>query len=395
MCIIIYIPEGKNLPTQEILENCWENNPHNGGFMYVHNNKIRIRKHTKKDEYIKDVIAFHQKYGAESPFVLHMRYNTQGGITLENTHPFKINSRAAFVHNGVISQCGHGTAKTDVEKKMSDTRLFKHRVLKKMPEHMLRNEFTQCLISYYIGSSKLVFMFSDGCVDIVNEEKGEWSDDIWYSNDYYKSKRKSVVYATGWSGSWGPSYPTYLTTPLNKIVGEDRTTCCRICGNKYEFKNAYSIMVKLRLASGFPHTHYTNVCATCFELFFKRLGLNSNALEELAHGDCDLCKMNINFNNEWRNEIYCVDMTISNLPVVTVACGSCAHGKWKMNDGRECSYSSTDAQWIIDHETREIKLAAATALVSKLVEEDKNFRAAMARNRQILDEDDEIYFSSM
>lgn len=386
MCIIIYVPEGKKLPSEEILSNCWENNPHNGGFMYVHNYRIRIRKYEKKEDYIKAVTEYHQKYGATSPFVLHMRYNTQGGINLDNTHPFKINRTIAFVHNGVISQHGHSTAKTDEEKKMSDTRLFKHRILKKLPNHLLRNAVTQHFIEHYIGSSKIVFMFNDGWVDILNEEKGEWVDDVWFSNDYYKSKRKPVVGYITYSGSREYQYPLYLTTPNNVYTElEDKHSLCRVCGAKYEYNDSITVMIKFLTEGGFPHSHYTNVCHECFDAIFARLGLTPPDSSK-----CDLCNLTINNNTKWRNDVFCIDMSVVNLPKITIACGSCAHGKWKLNGGKECSYSSVDAQWLIDRETKDIKLASATTLINKLKKDESDIRKRLAE-RDLFDEDG-IYF---
>ena len=44
MCIIIVKPKGRELPSNEIFENCWKHNYHGAGFMYHINNKVIIDK---------------------------------------------------------------------------------------------------------------------------------------------------------------------------------------------------------------------------------------------------------------------------------------------------------------------------------------------------------------
>lgn len=44
MCIIVSKEKNKNIPSREILENCFNNNSDGAGFMYVLNKNVHIEK---------------------------------------------------------------------------------------------------------------------------------------------------------------------------------------------------------------------------------------------------------------------------------------------------------------------------------------------------------------
>jgi glutamine amidotransferase len=198
VCIAIYKPEGKIL-SREILEQCWKANPDGAGYMYSHNNTLRVKKGfmTFKDFYAKWCNHAHKQA------VLHFRIKTHGYVNAENTHPFVVSPDVlGFVHNGIISN-----VICDIDKDKSDTWHFNEKILKKLnklsPEFFVDNDILDLLVAY-IGYSKLIFMDKNNRVSIVNEAKGEWDGGIWYSNNSYKLPAKIIPYSRGtWrDGKW-------------------------------------------------------------------------------------------------------------------------------------------------------------------------------------------------
>lgn len=203
MCIAIYKPADKKL-SKELLENCWDSNPDGAGFMYNHNGKLKITKGFMTfDRFFASFNNLQHKTA-----VLHFRIKTHGKANEENTHPFFVADNLGFVHNGIINKVS-----TSSNKDMSDTWHFNEQFLKslyKMHPEFIENEAIQELIKEYIGYSKLIFMDNQDNVWIMNEDKGEWSDGVWYSNSSYKPK----VYSTPVVYNQGTYKPHY--TPKNK-----------------------------------------------------------------------------------------------------------------------------------------------------------------------------------
>lgn len=185
MCIAIYKPAGKTI-TKDVLKVCFDNNSDGAGFAYVNtdyhgNRRLRVYKYM-------DFEPFYEKYEKytrlmpESPFVIHFRIKTHGKKDIANCHPFVIDHDTVFIHNGIISGVGH-----DAE--MSDTRLFNREILQKLPKLWYKNDAIIKLVEDFIGLSKLVVLDVDGTAKIINESKGVWHEDIWWSNETFKVRR--------------------------------------------------------------------------------------------------------------------------------------------------------------------------------------------------------------
>lgn len=178
MCIAIVKPKDKVIP-KEILKTCCENNPDGMGFAFCKDNNIYIRK------YLKDFEKFYKEYSkveTTSPMLIHFRIATHGGVNIENCHPFVLNSRMALIHNGIIS--GYG----DKEKK-SDTRDFIDRVIGNISHKQWKNASFRELVGNAIGYSKFGILDTQGNLYIINENKGYWTDGVWYSNKSYEPKK--------------------------------------------------------------------------------------------------------------------------------------------------------------------------------------------------------------
>jgi hypothetical protein len=184
MCIIAVNYSG--LLTKKTLENCYKANPDSMGLMYAQDGKLRVHKE------LFTFNAFYNKYTevrnlTDSPIVLHFRITTSGKVDKENCHPFLVNQKLGFVHNGIITQ-------TEVKKSpYSDTYHF-NEILKKLPANFLYNKGIVTLIEKMIGYSKLAFLDNMGNVTIIGEDLGVWEGDNWFSNTGFEDARKVFVY---------------------------------------------------------------------------------------------------------------------------------------------------------------------------------------------------------
>ena len=185
MCIIALKPE-KKLLTRSALSIMWDNNPDGAGFMYADSGKVIIVKGLMT---LDALWAAMQAAGPLRKMVIHFRIKTHGAISPELTHPFWIQKdKLGMVHNGVIRPLVNETS--DAE---SDTAVFarKFGAAYANPMVAIKHEFHRDMLEAYIGYSKMVFMDETGATIILNEQLGEWHQNVWYSNDRYKAEKPS------------------------------------------------------------------------------------------------------------------------------------------------------------------------------------------------------------
>jgi len=195
MCLLITQTNNKAI-SENRLRNADENNPHGMGFTYSNGTKLIIEKFRHFNKFHARYIKALKTYGKTSHFLIHFRYSTHGTSDgVFNVHPFKVNSRLVFAHNGVIS------VKDDV--KRSDTRVFNDTILKQLPKNFLSNKATRELLGNFVSGSKLAFLNVDGESTIINESAGHWDKGVWFSNDTYDYCGYSYTPAT---------FPTTYTT---------------------------------------------------------------------------------------------------------------------------------------------------------------------------------------
>ena len=194
MCLLI--TQTNNTPiSKQKLKNADENNPHGMGFTYSNGTKLIIEKFRNFSKFYTRYIKALKMHGKKSDFLIHFRYSTHGTSDgVFNVHPFKVNNKLVFAHNGVIS------VKDDA--KRSDTRVFNDTILKQLPKNFLNNKATRKLLGEFVSGSKLAFLDIDGNSTIINESAGHWDCGIWYSNDNYDYCGYSytpVTYATNYT----------------------------------------------------------------------------------------------------------------------------------------------------------------------------------------------------
>ena len=205
MCLLINQTNNKPIKKQ-YLQNANDSNPDGIGFAYAENGKIQVEKFRNFEAFYKAYKRAITQHGKKSSFIVHFRYSTHGiEKGLFNVHPFRVNSRLAFAHNGMIDVENH--------EKKSDTQIFNETILRKLKPNFLNSSEVRSLIEGFIGSDKLVFLDANGKTTILNESRGHWEGGVWYSNNSYKTAKS---YACG----WGADYSTYSEykpyTPLTK-----------------------------------------------------------------------------------------------------------------------------------------------------------------------------------
>jgi glutamine amidotransferase len=166
--------------SRETLLQCFNSNSDGAGFMYHNRNKkLQVRKgYFTFDDFWKAYEPMQNKAMA-----IHFRIKTHGDIDKHNCHPFLVNDKLGFIHNGTIKGYSSGHQK-------SDTWQFNEDILQpfvdKWGKLALFDDPMRKLVEDYIGWSKLVFMDNEGNFQIFNEDKGVWDNGVWYSNSSYK-----------------------------------------------------------------------------------------------------------------------------------------------------------------------------------------------------------------
>lgn len=185
MCLIVVSDDGKLLD-EDRFKASHTHNPDGMGLMFVDGGRVHAFK--TMDPLEKKLAHYHELV-KDRPHVLHHRFATHGSKTLAMCHPFKVLDKD---HHGIdLFMMHNGVLAGDVpvhRKNKSDTwhfvRDFLKPVLTKHPT-MLRNRGFRRLLSGFIGNSnKLVFMDSDGLINIINPQAGDWKDGFWFSNTY-------------------------------------------------------------------------------------------------------------------------------------------------------------------------------------------------------------------
>jgi predicted glutamine amidotransferase len=208
MCIaILNTKKAGRLPKSHI-KNSWENNDMGAGLLWNEGNKLNVFKTYEYDEYIEKYNQLRDNANIGN-IVLHFRIATSGYKGEHNLHPFLVNDKLGFVHNGVINGLGN--------KQFSDTYEFND-MLKKYKHNFLACEMSKFFISEYIGYSKLVFLDADDRYTIINEELGEWADGNWYSNDSYKQYNDFKYYGNTkvYNTTTPSTYPEYKLDAWDK-----------------------------------------------------------------------------------------------------------------------------------------------------------------------------------
>lgn len=194
MCVIVAKNKGIDLPSKEILKNCFDNNNDGVGFAFVNSNKeVVISKGYKKfDNFYNDLMKVDKKLNLKNKgLLIHFRISTSGLIDAGNCHPFplsndknelretKTKTKIAICHNGIISKYNK---KDNV---LNDTQLFIKNVVypfSKLDKEFYKNNFIMDTIKE-LANSKLAFLDSEENIYLLGEFVKE--NDLYFSNTSY------------------------------------------------------------------------------------------------------------------------------------------------------------------------------------------------------------------
>lgn len=193
MCVAIYKPKNVIL-VKRVLKNCFENNPDGAGFAYpdekgkqivIERGFFGFRKFWRRYRTVQD-----------RAMLIHFRIATSGKINAENCHPWELDKKHAFVHNGKIKDKLDGVNCDEI----SDTGYFVQEILAplfKKPglkgKHWWGGFSFKWLMEQSIGTdNKMAILGADGMATIFNEAKGEWQYETWFSNNTYREDRIKI-----------------------------------------------------------------------------------------------------------------------------------------------------------------------------------------------------------
>lgn len=240
MCIIVAKEKGLNLPSKQVLKNCFDYNSDGAGLMFTDKGKVKIIKgfmnFDKFYEYLMKLDKLHNF--KEKSLVMHFRISTGGNIDKGNCHPYPISPREkdlrattitsdlGMVHNGIISMY------SGKHKVLNDTQMFIKEcvsVMKGLKNDFYKNHACMNLLSD-IAKSKLCFLDSDDNIYYV----GDFIDDegIKYSNSSYLSY---WYYPTYSYKDWYDDYPKTDMYYDEIIYDKKGTACMPLTEGEFDF----------------------------------------------------------------------------------------------------------------------------------------------------------------
>lgn len=214
MCVAIIKPMGRDLPTDDILERCFQKNLDGAGIAYQNKNKtgFNIVKGLMTYQSFKDKLTEivgsmgGEDKAKERLILLHFRIGTHGSKSdPKHTHPFPLSGKTdklealetssaqVCMHNGILSGWGtstYGVANKDAPK-LSDTMDFiknfvyplEHGILAK-EDTIWKNKLAQRFITREVSGSR--FVIANGKGGFIYW--GQWHDHqgCMYSNKDYE-----------------------------------------------------------------------------------------------------------------------------------------------------------------------------------------------------------------
>lgn len=197
MCIIVAKNAGIKMPSNDILRNCFDNNPDGAGFMLANGKAVYGFKGLMTfEEFSDELTKAHKRFGDldKLAVVLHFRISTHGSSIGSNTHPFPLKGKyeelrktkwsadQGFAHNGIVQQT---FSDGDIRKyNVSDTMVFAKKYINPIAKHCtIASDKAILDMLFELADSKLCFLSRKG--KIATRGKFFKDDGILYSNTSY------------------------------------------------------------------------------------------------------------------------------------------------------------------------------------------------------------------
>ena len=224
MCVIIEIKRGQEFPERN-LRNAIMNNKDGFGIIVLDNKKLRVERFVDEKgndlDHVKEVLKSYQ----DKDLILHLRHNTKGTTTKENTHPFLTLSddknSIYMMHNGTMFEYFNKLGGNDKDNTRSDTQLFNEYILRPYLQSLkprngkiiLDTEINRTILSKLTPPHNRIVIVNQGQPPLY---VGDWSE--FKSDDQtFKVSNESYFhnsYARGQS---------YTFSNVNNRVTEDLT----------------------------------------------------------------------------------------------------------------------------------------------------------------------------
>jgi glutamine amidotransferase len=220
MCLLVFKPAGVKIPAEHLYSGCaW--NADGAGIAWSDGRKCQIAKgYFDADNFVEDATS---PKLINVPCIYHMRFATHGSKSKENTQPFKAAGGWVMGHNGIIPDMRFLGKESDTAAFVRDV---VNPITSRNPKAILEPKVQKHFFSL-IGSSKLVFLHGSGEWTIVGEGRGEWFEDVWYSNNTYEDR----FYFNSFAPLDDDDEDMFTGTKLAKIEDlDDDIEECAACG---------------------------------------------------------------------------------------------------------------------------------------------------------------------
>jgi predicted glutamine amidotransferase len=157
------------------MRNCFDNNNDGAGLAWVDEGGLHVKK-----GYFGFSSLWKDMRGLEGyPALLHCRLATHGSKIPANCHPFLLSNGVALAHNGIIDV-------PLLEKDMTDSESFAAMYVEPFSLSELRQDNVLNLLERSIGEhNKIAMLCEDGQFLMLNAERGQTFEDVWFSNDSF------------------------------------------------------------------------------------------------------------------------------------------------------------------------------------------------------------------
>jgi len=198
--------------SREVIQRCFERNPHGAGFAFAMDNKVSVVKGFFNPD---ELIQYYELIPPQATILLHFRKASAGEINVKSCHPFRINKDHVMVHNGTIMDFW------DEKSSLSDTQRFVNMYLRpifKNDKYFWRRRTGKYTIGRIVWPGKCIVLRNNGDYVIFNEELGVWDGDTWFSNDGFLDE----------SYYCNTHYPRQLTLPLEFVESKEEEEAVEI-----------------------------------------------------------------------------------------------------------------------------------------------------------------------
>ena len=287
MCIIALKPKGCKFDRQ-ILKESSEINRHGYGIAIAQRGyKLLLIKDLEYEKVINQYEEVCEQRDEEKFVALaHFRIATHGVREEKNIQPFIFKENRVMAHNGTMY---HLKFTGDEH---SDSYHFGKRILEHLPNGFIQNKGIMRLLHFYIKTSRVVVMNSNGEYYIFNSLDGEEKDGIWYSKELSTQKKNpSSTFYSGRRDHSGTQTQADLYQKKSGVNWSSRRNTTRVNFLRLQEGNLYLItdtMISKAVLIASIH------CSICNSLCEQTLKDKSPPL-------CNHCRATIKTNKEMLN----------------------------------------------------------------------------------------------